>query len=165
LKLQVIDLGELLRRKLAQQEAVARQKDVNLELNVAPGLPPVNIDPDRIEQVIANLLSNALRHTPGGGNITLSLAADSIRGTGKERLVVSVRDTGEGIAPEHLPNVFERFYRAGDSRSRSEGGAGLGLAIVKQMVVAHGGQVWVESQPGRGSTFSLALPVAPLEAY
>ena len=74
-------------------------------------------------------------------------------------MVVSVRDTGEGIAPEHLPNVFERFYRAGDSRSRGEGGAGLGLAIVKQMVQAHGGQVWVESQPGRGSTFSLALPV------
>ncbi|MCK4222476.1 MAG: sensor histidine kinase, partial [Dehalococcoidia bacterium] len=70
-----------------------------------------------------------------------------------------VADSGEGIAPEHLPHVFERFYRAESSRSRSEGGAGLGLAIVRQMVQAHGGQVWAESEPGQGSTFYVALPL------
>jgi two-component system, OmpR family, sensor kinase len=75
-----------------------------------------------------------------------------------ERLIISVSDNGEGIPPEHLPHLFERFYRVETSRSRSEGGAGLGLAIVKQMVQAHGGQVWVESQPGHGSTFYIALP-------
>jgi two-component system OmpR family sensor kinase len=158
------DLGELVRRKLSQSEAAARKKDIRLELNLTPELPPVYIDPARIEQVITNLISNALRHTPGGGSIAVSLASDTARETGKRCLVVSVRDTGEGIAPEHLPNVFERFYRAGDSRSRGEGGAGLGLAIVKQMVQAHGGQVWAESQPGRGSTFHLALPVERSES-
>ena len=158
------DLGELVRRKLSQSEAAARKKDIKLELSLAPELPPVYIDPARIEQVITNLISNALRHTPGGGGIAVSLTSDTARETGKRRLVVSVRDTGEGIAPEHLPNVFERFYRAGDSRSRGEGGAGLGLAIVKQMVQAHGGQVWAESQPGRGSTFHLALPVERSES-
>lgn len=162
LELSATDLGELVRRKLAQSEVAARKKDIKLELNLAPELPRVYVDPARMEQVITNLISNALRHTPGGGTITVSLTTATVPEEGK-RLVVSVRDTGEGIAPEHLPNVFERFYRAGDSRSRSEGGAGLGLAIVKQMVRAHGGRVWVESQPGQGSTFYLSLPVKPDE--
>ena len=77
-------------------------------------------------------------------------------------LIISVADTGEGIAPEHLPHIFERFYRVGDSRARVEGGTGLGLAVVQQMVLAHGGQIWVSSKVGEGSTFHVALPLADL---
>jgi len=84
---------------------------------------------------------------------------DAARQVDGPSLLLSVADTGEGIAPEHLPHVFERFYRAEGARSRAGGGAGLGLAIVKQMVQAHGGRVWVDSQPGRGSTFYVALPL------
>ena len=113
-----------------------------------------------MEQVIANLLSNAIRHTPEGGLVTVSLKPDQTGlKIGQPALMVSVSDTGEGIPAEHIPHLFERFYRVENSRSRKDGGAGLGLAIVKQMVIAHGGQVWVESQPGTGSTFFIALPL------
>jgi len=77
-------------------------------------------------------------------------------------LIISVADSGEGIAPQHLPHIFERFYRVGDSRARVEGGTGLGLAIVRQMVLAHGGQIWVSSEVGKGSTFYVALPLRNL---
>ena len=126
-------------------------------------MPEVNVDPTRIEQVIANLISNAIRHTPAGGSVTVSmeiLTGDKRGQVEKTSVIISVADTGEGIAPEHLSHVFDRFYRIEDSRARSEGGAGLGLAIVKQMVEAHGGKVWVESEPGKGSIFFVALPVA-----
>jgi len=161
LKLQIAptDLSELVGRKLAQFEAQAREKGVALVQTSSPPLLPVKVDSLRIEQAVSNLLSNALRHTPRGGTITASVEpVQSAEGTGRE-IQISITDTGEGIAPEYLPHVFERFYRAGNSRSRSEGGAGLGLAIVKQMVEAHGGKVRAESQPGRGSTFYLNLPL------
>ena len=106
-------------------------------------------------------MTNAIRHTPAGGTVTASVGAVASDGSRIEKpsLVISVVDTGEGIAPEHLPHVFERFYRVESSRSRSEGGTGLGLAIVKQMVQAHGGIVWAESKSGEGSTFCIALPL------
>lgn len=153
----------LIERKLLQYEMKAREKDVSLKLNVSPGLPEINIDPVRIEQVVANLMTNAIRHTMEGGSITINLetiTGDSTHNIGKPSLIISFTDTGKGIAPEHLPYVFERFYRVDSSRSRSEGGAGLGLAIVKQIVQAHGGQVWVESEVNKGSVFYIAFPFA-----
>jgi signal transduction histidine kinase len=150
---------DLIQRKLTQFEVSARQKNVRLILETQPSIPSINVDSKRIEQVIGNLLSNAIRHTPEGGQITVSLKTGETRShKGNDSLIVSVADTGEGIPAEHIPYLFERFYRVETSRSRSEGGAGLGLAIVKQMVQAHGGLVWVESQPGQGSTFSFSLP-------
>jgi signal transduction histidine kinase len=124
-----------------------------IRLSVPASLPRVSIDPDRIKQVLTNLLSNALEHTPATGLITVSAKVEH----GCVR--VDVTDTGEGIAPQHLPYVFERFYRADPSRARSTGGSGIGLAIVKQLVQAHGGDVYVESQLGNGSRFSFILPL------
>ncbi len=99
---------------------------------------------------------------PAGGKITVSahvIDRDAVHGIEAPNLVLSVADTGEGISREHLPHVFDRFYRVEESRSRGEGGAGLGLAIVKQMSEAHGGKVWAESELGKGSTFHVALPM------
>jgi signal transduction histidine kinase len=151
---------DLVQRKLSQFEVKARQKNVKLILQAHTAIPSINIDAKRIEQVMGNLLSNAIRHTPGGGQVTVSLKTlNSDSKTEKNSLIVSISDTGEGIPAEHLPHLFERFYRIENSRSRSEGGAGLGLAIVKQMVQAHGGSVRVDSQPGQGSTFYFSLPL------
>jgi signal transduction histidine kinase len=159
LELQPADMLKLVRNKLTQFEVSARQKNIQLNLESPSSLPEIKIDSRRIEQIIGNLLSNAIRHTPGGGKITVFLKLENPRSNDERKhLIVSVADTGEGIPSEHLSHLFERFYRVENSRSRSEGGAGLGLAIVKQMVEAHGGQVWVESLSGKGSTFSFTLP-------
>jgi len=144
------NIAELVRRKVEQTRPAAAH--VRLNLVVEDGVPPVSIDRMRIEQVVANLLTNALRHTPSGGLVSVS-----VRRSG-QGAIIEVGDTGEGIAPEHLPHIFERFYRASDSRARSDGGTGLGLAIVKHLVQAHGGRVWAESTPGKGSTFFVQLP-------
>ncbi len=161
LQLVVTDLIDLVRRKLLAFAVAARHKGIQLDSILAPEAPHVEADPARIEQVLGNLMTNAVRHTPTGGKITVSawvVDRDIAHGVDASSVVVSVADTGEGISPGHLPHVFERFYRVEPSRSRGEGGAGLGLAIVKQMVEAHRGKVWVESELGKGSTFYFALP-------
>jgi signal transduction histidine kinase len=158
LDLQSTDLIDLVRRKLSQFQVGAQKKNIRLKLEANPPLPEIRIDSKRIEQVLGNLLTNAIRHTPESGQITVVVGVASNQ-TGKAELLISVSDNGEGIAAEHLPHIFDRFYRVESSRSRSEGGAGLGLAIVKQMVQAHSGRVWAESQPGRGSIFYIALPL------
>jgi len=118
----------------------------------------ITVDPDALRQVLTNLLDNALRHTPPGGRITVSL--ESAPGG----VTVSVADTGSGIAPEHLPRIFERFYRADPGRSREEGGTGLGLAIVKHLVEAHGGRVEAHSTLGRGTTIRMFFPETEVAA-
>jgi signal transduction histidine kinase len=148
------NLAELVQRRISQADVIAREKNVTLKTDIAEGLPQVKVDGRRIEQVVANLLDNALNHTPSGGTVTV------VVGPGQEGILVSVVDTGEGIPAEHLPYVFERFYKVDDARSRKSGGAGLGLAIAKQMVELHGGRIWVESEVGKGSKFSFTLPVA-----
>jgi len=127
----------------------------NLQLeNLCPAdLPTVNADPSRMEQVMINLLHNAIKFTPPGGSITLSA-----QGAAGE-VVFSIRDTGVGISAEDIPRIFERFYKA--DRSRSGGGTGLGLAIAKHIVEAHGGRIWAESAEGKGSTFFFSLPISP----
>jgi signal transduction histidine kinase len=163
LELTPTDMVDLVRRKLSQSEVKAPGKDIHFKLDVHGEIPDVTVDAVRIEQVIFNLLNNAIRHTPSGGNIIVSL--EVISGANnyqidKPSLLVSVADTGEGIPAEHLPYIFDRFYRVESSRAKNNGETGLGLAIVKQMVEAHGGKVWVQSMPGKGSTFYIALPLS-----
>ncbi|MFC1962555.1 sensor histidine kinase [Chloroflexota bacterium] len=148
------DMVELVRRMVSNYEVNALEKNVRIKLAEATQAIEIRIDPVRMEQVFSNLLTNAIRHTPSGCSITVTIKND------EEGLAISVADTGEGIAPEDLPNVFERFYRSGSARSRKEGGTGLGLAIVKQMVEAHGGKVWAKSELGKGSVFYITLPFA-----
>lgn len=147
------DAGQILRFAAARFEPAAETKDIRLVCQVPGGLPHVAADPDRVSQILNNLIANALRHTPPGGQITLSAAA-------REGFVeITVADTGEGMAPEDLPHVFDRFWRADRSRSRAGGGAGLGLAIVRALVEAQGGRVRAASEgPGKGSAFSFTLP-------
>jgi signal transduction histidine kinase len=154
------NMVELVRRKIAQIEMKAQEKSIRLELKADKGIPDIEVDPIRMDQVISNLLANAVRHTPNNGSITISIVTVSEADSHMNHpyLSVSVANTGEGIAAEHLPYIFNRFYRVESSRARSEGGAGLGLAIVKQLVEAHSGKVWAESSPGKGSTFYVALP-------
>lgn len=125
---------------------------------IGTNLPVVNADADRVWQVMGNLLSNALRHTPRGGRATLRAA---LAANDRTSLRVEVIDMGCGIAAEDLPYVFDRFYRADKSRSRSCGGSSIGLTIVKQSVEAHGGAVRVESRIGKGSTLFFTLPALP----
>jgi two-component system sensor histidine kinase BaeS len=125
----------------------ARAAGVRLELNVV-GDPLVSADQVRLRQVVGNLVSNAIRHTAPGGSVTVG-----VNGT-----TIGVRDTGSGIAAADLPKIFDRFWRADESRSRATGGSGLGLAIARQLTEAHGGTIEVESEPGRGTTFTIRLP-------
>ena len=150
------DLDELARAGAARFASRAEEKGVLVAVEATDHLPKADADPDRIAQVLGNLLDNALRHTPPGGRITVGLEP-APRG---DEAWVTVSDTGPGIPAEHLPNVFERFYRADRARSRPAGGSGIGLAVVKQLVEAHGGRVWAESPPGTGATFGFGLPAA-----
>jgi signal transduction histidine kinase len=153
-----LNLQETNLRQLAQATASAfapsaEEKQVQLLVDVPDGLPAVNIDAVRVAQVLHNLLANALRHTPANGQITISATA-----TG-DTVNVLVADDGEGIASEHLPHIFDRFYRSDPARTRDRGGAGLGLAIARAIVEAHQGQIIASSDgPGTGSTFTLQFP-------
>jgi signal transduction histidine kinase len=154
MRLSSLPVDEVVMAALASMRTSARGRGITLHAEVPPGLA-VSADRERLGQVLRNLLANAETHTPEGG--TISVTVD--RAGDRVRLVVA--DTGTGIAAEHLPHVFDRFYRADPSRARATGGAGLGLAIVKQIVEAHGGTVGVDSEPGQGTRFTISLPAAP----
>ncbi len=133
-------------------ELAARQK-VTLVGQAAGGVDPVLMDTQRVGRVLNNLVSNALRYTPAGGKISVCASSRS------KEILVEVTDSGDGIPTEDVPYVFDRFYRGDKSRNRSTGGSGLGLAIARGIIVAHGGQIWVESVQGHGSSFYFTLPV------
>lgn len=145
------DLRGLIERVVAAFQPQASEQNIALTTQ-AETVPSVTIDAQRIEQVLRNLVSNALRHTPTGGTVTVTLSRQ------EHFARVIVQDTGAGIAPGALPHVFERFWRGDRARSRAQGNTGLGLAIAKQWVTAHSGQIGVESQPGHGATFWFTLP-------
>lgn len=150
-----VDLNRLVEEAVDGIALQAAEKGIRVAVRLSEALPLVRADPVRIRQVLMNLLTNAVRYTPSGGEITVAVqdAGDGVR--------VSVRDTGVGIAPEDLPYIFDRFYRAEKARSRADGGSGLGLAIAKHLVEAHGGRIGVESQPGQGAHFFFIIPYDP----
>ena len=152
---QPVELGSLIETLIDLFGGLAHEKEVTLELEIAQNLPPVSADSDRVRQILHNLLANAIRHTPVMGQVKVVAEVVS---TPDQFVKISVTDTGPGIAPEDLPHVFDRFWRADKSRSRQQGGSGLGLAIAKQLVEAQGGRIGVESQVGQGSCFWFVLP-------
>jgi signal transduction histidine kinase len=173
LKLECIptDPAELVQRVVERLGVQAEAHHVTLTAEVASDLPSVEVDADRIGQVLTNLVDNALRYTSSGGRVDVRAYAERAyveqtvytekEDGARPTVVIAVADTGSGIAPDELPYVFDRFYRPDKSRSRASGGSGLGLAIVKQLVEAHEGRVWVESEAERGTTFFFTLPVSP----
>jgi two-component system phosphate regulon sensor histidine kinase PhoR len=149
---QPVEMAAVLTEAVERLRRQAERQGLSLSLEVAPNLPPIIGDAERLERVAVNLIHNALKFTPAGGSIHVS--ADFVGGT----VTVKVSDTGVGIAPEDLPRIFERFYKA--DRARGSVGTGLGLAVVKHTVEAHGGTVSVQSELGHGSTFRFSLPTA-----
>ncbi|HMB90528.1 MAG TPA: HAMP domain-containing sensor histidine kinase [Rhodothermales bacterium] len=152
LMLQPLAPADLLKRADDAFAVQAEAKGIEISHNAAASLPQLHADPDRLAQVLANLISNALRYTPEGGQITLGARAE------KQTMLLEVRDTGSGIPADALPHLFDRFYRVEKSRERKQGESGLGLAIAKSIVEAHSGQINVTSEAGKGTTFTIRLP-------
>jgi signal transduction histidine kinase len=153
LNLEQESLGDVLRHSVEGFRARSSSTDVGLNLDIPDELPMLLIDRTRISQVLGNLLENAVRHSSSGGEVNV------VAGVSEGRVVVTVADGGDGIAPEDIAHVFDRFYRADPSRTRATGGAGLGLTIAKKIVEAHGGEIRAESVKGQGSRFIFELPV------
>ena len=150
-----VDVGDVVERATAATAALFETTGLELTREIAPDLPAVDGDPHRLVQVVINLLSNAVKFTASG---SVTVRADQAKDAAG--VVVSVRDTGTGIAPEDQERVFEQFAQAGDTLSDAPRGTGLGLSICRQIVEHHGGRIWVESAIGEGSTFSFTLPAA-----
>jgi len=147
-----INMADVIGHAVDRLRAQADRAELKLDIDIPPTLPEVMSDEARVEQVLVNIIHNAIKFTPSGGKINISAKARD------NDILVSVSDTGVGIPADDLPRIFERFYKA--DKSRSGGGTGLGLAIAKHIVEAHGGRIWAESVEGRGSTFNFTLPLA-----
>jgi signal transduction histidine kinase len=147
-----IDIGDLVARAMSAYQPQATTADVDLTAETQAGLEPIELDPDRMLQVLNNLLSNALFHTPAGGRIVVRSVAipAGIR--------LSIQDSGPGFPPEDVGRVFDRFYRSDAARQREDGGTGLGLAIARSIVEAHGGKIWAEVPVAGGALVALELP-------
>ena len=158
LEFQTVPLSPILAAAVEAFRPRAAAAGVNLELEIADGLPDVTVDATRVAQIIGNLVDNAVVHTPAGGTVTVAASASADVRTGDATVRISVADTGAGIAPDDLEQIFGRFYRTDPSRSRATGGSGLGLTIARQLAVAHGGALTAESTLGKGSRFTCALP-------
>ncbi len=148
-----VNVQKVISGVLDRLENLAKEKGVRVRVCVPEDLPPVAGDADRLAQVFTNLIHNAIKFTPSGGEVKLEAAADG------EECLLKVSDTGIGISPQDLPRVFDKFYQADSSSTREQSGTGLGLSISRELVAAHGGKMWVESSRGRGATFSFTLPL------
>ena len=156
LDIRSVTVSNLVQTTVKRLTPQATAKRITLHSNLPADLPPIQADEDRITQVLVNLVANAIQYTPEGGDVTISAARHA------DEIHISVKDTGVGIPPEHLANLFTRFYRVDKSRSRNAGGgSGIGLTIAKHLVEAHGGRIWAESKgDGQGSTFTFSLKIA-----
>jgi two-component system phosphate regulon sensor histidine kinase PhoR len=154
LELQPVGVAGLLRACVETAQLKAEPKQLTVQVECPCDLPPARGDARRLQEVVENLLDNAVQYTPAGGRITVR--AQAADGT----VVITVADTGIGIPRADQERIFERFYRVDAARSRKVGGTGLGLAIARHIVEAHGGHIWVESEVGQGSEFHLSIPAA-----
>jgi len=146
-------IADLVKQAVAAAQPQATAKGPSLVANLPDHLPSVHIDHQRVIQVLHNLIENAIAHTAEGGTVTIDARQH------QNQVEVSITDTGEGIPPEDLPYIFERFYRVDKSRARATGGTGLGLTIARRLIEAHGGKIEVQSEPGKGSRFTFTLPI------
>jgi len=159
--LQPTEAGKLLEQTRELFDLRAKDQDIDLTVEIQEGLPMILGDEMRLVQVMENLVSNAIRHTPHGGHIQLSARLEQASGAEKKDCVrFTVRDDGEGIPANEIPYMFEQFHRVDKSRHADESQSGLGLAIVKAIIQGHGGEVWVESTLGQGSDFHFCIPIA-----
>ncbi len=147
-----VQLESILKNSLDMFEPLIAQKNHHLEKNISSNLPPLRADPIRIRQMLDNLIGNAIKYTPKGGTIRINIHTED------HQLIFEINDTGTGIPLDEQPHIFEKFYR-GSNTSDEPRGSGLGLAIVKSIVESHQGRVWVESALGKGSTFTVVLPL------
>jgi signal transduction histidine kinase len=154
LRVDSVQLADVVATAVHKLQGLAHEKQITLDMHLPAGLPLVAGDPNWLEQVVANLVDNAIKYTPNQGQVTLSACQ-----RGKE-IAVEVKDTGMGIPPESLSHLFTRFYRVPDGKDSRPAGTGLGLYIARRIVEAHGGRIWADSTPGQGSTFTFALPCA-----
>lgn len=151
-----IEPGTLVAAAVTAAAKQYRAGGITLTTDLPPDLPLLWVDPERLGQVLGNLLDNALRHTPSGGHVEITVRRQ------RDELTITVADDGDGISAEHLPHLFERFYRVDEARDRAHGGSGIGLAIAKALTDAHGGHIRVRSDgPGAGTTVVVALPIRP----
>ena len=148
-----LDIGNLLQEQVKRLSPLARENGVELDCTAKESLE-VSGDALKLQQVIYNIIDNAIKYTPRGGEVHCSLAKSG------KKAVIRVSDTGVGIPEEDLPHIFDRFYRVDKARSRETGGTGLGLSIVKQFILLHGGTIEASSAPGKGSTFTIELPLS-----
>ncbi len=153
-RVEVVQMEQVLRDVLDSLAARAAEKRVRLECTIAPGLPPVCINPQHARQLWSNLIDNAIKYTPNGGRVRISLSCDG------NHLIGEVSDTGIGIAREEIPRIFDEFYRTKAGKSQAQLGSGLGLSIVKRILDSYQGTIEVESEVGRGSSFTFRLPTA-----
>jgi len=150
--LQTVETERLINEVAALYQYQTQKKNISLEVDIAPSLPTIEVDPGRMTQVLTNILDNATHHTPEGGRIILSAYQVD------DQVEIAIQDSGPGLKPEDLERIFERFYRADASRQRGDGGSGLGLAIAKSIVQAHNGQLSAESEAGKGLKIKILLP-------
>ncbi|MFS8533345.1 sensor histidine kinase, partial [Sphaerobacter thermophilus] len=146
------DIRRVAEQVIARLRTQAEPKKLDIRIEIPDGLTPGRFDPERIEQVLVNLVHNAVKFTPPGGIITVGAAAED------DHLVVWVADTGPGVAPEDRDRIFERFYKT--DRSRADAGTGLGLSIARHLVELHGGRIWVDGTARPGTTIKFTLPLA-----
>jgi signal transduction histidine kinase len=147
-----IALGEAFRDVTEQFREEFTRKQINIETTDCSSLPPFSCDPDKLKQVLTNLVGNAVKFSPEGSRIELGCREE------ESEFLLFCRDEGIGLPPEEKEKIFEKFYQVDSTATRRFGGAGLGLSIVKEIVQLHGGRIWVESEEGKGCTFSFTLP-------
>lgn len=153
LKLELVNLNALIRETIIRLQPLAERKQITVTSEPALGLPPIVADKGMVGEVVTNILQNAIKFTPAGGRVRVFTRLEG------DNTVVSISDTGIGIGPDDMPHIFERFYKA--DKARHSEGSGLGLSIARHIIQVHGGRIWVESELGKGATFSFTLPLNP----